>query len=430
VAAVRSRLTDAVHDAALAVLIPYLAYLPAETLHGSGVLAVVVCGLMLGHRSAQIQSAAARVTERVIWRGVEFLLEAVVFLLIGLQLQSLVRRAEGSDVSNLRVLVFCAAVLGVVIVVRIVWVFPAIQLPPLVIRMVRGPDRAGPVPSWRSTALVAWAGMRGVVTLAAAFSLPADFPARDVLVVAAFTVVAGTLLLQGSTLPWLVRVLGVQGPDPAQDALSQAVITQRAAEAGLRRLDEMAGPEDPPATVEDLRSWSQRVAEAAWERLGAAGPDRPTPAFVFRRLRVGMLDAERDVLLEERRTGAVAADVVAEVIERVDQEEAMLSTFAEQAPPRTAGVLTPARAESCEHLRDAPAKTVPRTTDECEDCVALGERAWVHLRMCLACGHVACCNSSPRRHADGHYETTRHPVMRSIELGEAWRWCYVDSLLG
>jgi CPA1 family monovalent cation:H+ antiporter len=180
--------------------------------------------------------------------------------------------------------------------------------------------------------------------------------------------------------------------------------------------------------VEGLRSWSQRVADAAWERLGQA--DRPTPAWVFRRLRVGMLEAERDVLLEQRRTGALAHDVVAEVIERVDQEEAMLGTFAEQAPPSSTGTLTAARVEYCEHLQDAPTDTVPRTTQECEDCVLIGDRNWVHLRMCLACGHVACCDSSPNRHADRHYEAIGHPVMRSLELGEAWRWCYVDSLLG
>jgi CPA1 family monovalent cation:H+ antiporter len=424
---VRRRLRDPVHDTALAVLIPYLAYLPAEALHGSGVLAVVVCGLLLGDRSASIQSAAARVTERVIWRSVQFLLEAVVFLLIGLQLQTLVRRAAASEVSNGRVVALCAAVLAMVIVVRIAWVFPALQLPPLIIRMVRGPD-AVPPHSWRYTALVAWAGMRGVVTLAAAFTLPVALESRDVLIVVAFTVVAGTLLLQGATLPWLVRVLGVQGPDPAQDALSQAVITHRATQAGLRRLEEMASPDDPPETVEGLRSWSQRVADAAWERLGQA--DRPTPAWVFRRLRVGMLEAERDVLLEQRRTGALAHDVVAEVIERVDQEEAMLGTFAEQAPPSSTGTLTAARVEYCEHLQDAPTDTVPRTTQECEDCVLIGDRNWVHLRMCLACGHVACCDSSPNRHADRHYEAVGHPVMRSLELGEAWRWCYVDSLLG
>jgi hypothetical protein len=82
---------------------------------------------------------------------------------------------------------------------------------------------------------------------------------------------------------------------------------------------------------------------------------------------------------------------------------------------------------SCPHVADLPPEPPVDCVDCCAECVALGVTGWVHLRKCLFCGHVACCDSSPRRHATGHYRTTAHPVMRSAEPGESWRWCYVDS---
>ena len=97
----------------------------------------------------------------------------------------------------------------------------------------------------------------------------------------------------------------------------------------------------------------------------------------------------------------------------------------------TGAKLTAPQEAACEHLRDTPGIVHPTTPpDACPDCVAIGYDDWVHLRMCLACGHVGCCDSSPGKHADAHYQATDHPVMRSIELGEAWRWCFVDGELG
>jgi monovalent cation/hydrogen antiporter len=427
VSVVRRRIDDPVQDTAIALLVPYLAYLPAEELNASGVLAVVVCGLILGHRSTEIQSAGARVTERVLWRTVQFLLESAVFLLIGLQLKRLADAARASEVANGRIAVLCAAVLATVVAARFVWVF----LVAWVLR--RLPTVSGPEPSpWRDVAVLSWAGMRGVVTMAAAFSLPVNLRGREALTITAFVVVAGTLLIQGSSLTWLVRRLGVRGPDPAQDALQQALVTQRAVQAGLDRLDELVEETHDQAGVADrLRSWSTRLAEAGWERLGRTDPGRETPAAQFRRLRVGMLEAERRTLVEVRRSGAVPHDVVSGVLERIDDEEAMLSGLSDAVV--TTGeraTLVPDEAETCDHLRAAKNDTSPRTVGVCESCVAIGEREWVHLRMCLTCGLVGCCDSSPRRHAEAHHQESGHPVIRSVELGEAWRWCFVDELLG
>ncbi len=426
--AVRRRVSDPVLDTTLSLVVPYAAFLLAEEVHGSGVLAVVTAGLILGHRSPEIQSAQSRVTERIIWRTVLFVLESVVFLLIGLQLSGLVEAARGSSTDNGTILGFVVAVVVTVVVVRIVWVYPATYVP----RLLPGVRRAEPeAPPARNVALVAWAGMRGVVTLAAAFSLAGDTPYREVLVIAAFGVVAGTLLVQGTTLPAVVRLLGVRGPDPAQDALEQALVMQRAVEAGRDRLDEVAGDDSPREVVLSLRAWGERLANSVWERLGRSRPDEETPAAAFRRLRIAMLAAERDVVVKVHRSGKVPADVLESVMERLDEEEALLASFSDDSAARADEFLAPHKTDACEHLRDEPLLAVPATpADECEDCVRIDERSWVALRMCLRCGHIACCDSSPRRHAEAHFHASDHPVMRSVELGEAWRWCYVDSALG
>ena len=421
---IRRRVRDPVIDTTLSLLVPYIAYLVAETGGGSGVLAVVVAGLILGHRSPEIQSAASRVTERTIWRTVQFLLESVVFLLIGLQLRNLLHQALASPEDNGRILVVCIAVVVTVIVVRIAWLFPSLYLP-FLLPSVR---RTQQVPPWQSVALVSWAGMRGVVTVAAAFTLVGS-PMSETLIIAAFAVVVASLLLQGATLPGLVRLLKVAGPDPGQDTLQQALVLQRAVHAGRQRLREEAG-QAPADVVRELEAWGERLAHAVWERLRTSDAMVEPPARAFRRLRVAMLAAERDVVVEVNRSGRVAPDVLEAVMERLDQEEAMLTAFAEATATSGEVLAPPQDPDACEHLLDEALYAVPDNPDACEDCVAIGETSWVALRMCLRCGHVGCCDSSPHRHAEGHFATTRHPVMRSIELGEAWRWCYLDHQLG
>ena len=426
---VRKHVRDPVLDTSMSLLIPFAAFPAAEGVQGSGVIAVVVAGLILGHRSPEIQSAASRVIERVIWRTVSFLLESVAFLLIGLQLAGLLTGANQSELSNGRIATVCLAVLAAVIVVRMVWVFPAAYLARL-LPAVRAAEPVAPSP--RDITLVGWAGMRGVVTIAAAFTIPESAPNRDVLLAAAFAVVVGSLLIQGASLPLLVRLLGVSGPDPAQDALQRALVQTKAGKASLERLEEASADRQySDDLVDGLRAYGKRLKNAAWERLGSSN-GRETPSEAFRRLRIAMLAAERDVVVDVRRSGAVPSDVVAGLIERIDQEEAMLELLVgDSVEARPDGRLVPEHTGECEHLEAADDAVTPTSGPEaCPDCLAIGEEDWVHLRMCLTCGHIGCCDSSPRRHAFGHYNGTRHPVMRSVELGEYWRWCYVDSLVG
>ena len=284
--------------------------------------------------------------------------------------------------------------------------------------------------SWPATTVISWAGMRGVVTLAAVFLLPADhIPQLAVLKLAAVVVVAGTLLGQGITLPLLVRRLRLPGPDVAEDALQTAALVTDAGRAGLARLEEVAGPDDPPEVLDQLRERSNRRSNSAWERLGRTQSEFEPPSATYRRLRVQMLIAERESILAARDSGGVDDEVLRAAMAAVDVEESLIDRV-EDAEARLDNELVAPNAEDlCDHLRDAPHVAKARTPGECEDCLREGT-TWVHLRMCLTCGQVGCCDSSSGRHAERHFHDTGHPVMRSVERGEAWRWCYVDELLG
>lgn len=424
-ARIRARIEDPVLDTTLSFTAPFVAFLPAEAIHASGVLAVVVTGLLLGHKSPTLQSARSRLAEAVNWSTVQFMLENAVFLLIGLQVRGLVDEVRDSDLGAGRVVAICAIVLAATIAVRVIYVMAITEL------YRRGPARLRARAWSRATgATVAWAGMRGVVTLAAVFLLPEETPQREVLRLAAFTVVAGTLLIQGTSLPWLVRRLGLPAPDAAEDALQAATLLTQASRAGLERLDLARTPDDPEEVIEQLRRRSHLRADMAWESLGRSHGEIEPPSIAYRRLRGQMLQAERETVLAARDGGAYDDEVLRAAMAAIDLEESLLDRI-EDAQARLDGELTAPRerAGDCAHLRAAPSVAVPRTPDGCEECLRDGTR-WVHLRMCLECGHVGCCDSSVGRHADGHFDETGHPVMRSIEPGEAWRWCYVDQHLG
>lgn len=427
----RKRITDDLIDTSISLVTPFVAYLVAEVIGASGVLAVVIAGLLLGHKAFLIQSASGRIVEQNNWRTIAFVLENSVFAMIGLQVRAIVSAVGDSDLPVSTIVWACLAVLTGVIVLRLVWMFPATYISRLVPRVAE----RDPAPNWRVPAVLSWAGMRGVVTLAAAFSLGADVEYREVLVLIALVVVAGTLLLQGSTLPWLVRRLGVDGPDLATDALAEAGVYQSAVGAGLARLDEITDgePEDalPPQVLDRLRTRSLERADAVWERLGGSDD---TPSQVYARVRTQMLTAEREEVLRVRDSGVVDAAVLTRVLAALDVEEAML----DRAEPVDTSMrdedlgadgMGTAGAGGCDHLRDAPEHTRPTTPNGCKECLRDGTE-WVHLRLCLSCGHVGCCDSSVNKHATAHFRDTEHPVMRSFELGEAWRWCYVDDALG
>jgi Na+/H+ antiporter len=419
---VRKQVTVPALDTAISFLAPFLAYLPAEELHASGVLAVVVTGILLGHKAPVLQTASSRLSERINWASVQFLLENAVFLLIGLQMRRIVSAAGTSSLGWGRILLASGAVLLAVLLLRPIWM--------LLMRLeeiARGRG-VGSSKFWRHTGVASWAGMRGVVTLAAAFVLPMDTPQRDVLVLIAMVVAVGTILLQGLTLPWVARRLGVRGPDPREDALQEATILQRAVDAGVAAL-ETADADD--RTLKVVRSRGEDRVNRAWERLGWGADSGETPSESYRRVRLHMLAAERAELLRLRDAGTADQEVLSTVLGALDVEESMLDLVDNRDRTlRDAPLLPPELpGGGCEHLRAATCALAPTNSRVCARCIAEG-LIWVHLRMCLTCGNIACCDSSIGRHATKHYHESAHPVMRSFEPGEAWRWCFVDQLLG
>ena len=422
----RKRIRNVAINTSTSLIAPFVAYLPAEAIHASGVLAVVVTGLVMGTKAPSMPNGAARLSQRSNWNTVQFLLENSVFLLIGLQVRTIIDGVQDDSLGAGRIWAGCAVILLAVLLLRPVWVFPATYLP----RLIPSVRRNDPAPPWQFAAIVSWAGMRGVVTLAAVLVLPAELEHRSVLILAAMVVVAGTLTLQGFTLPPLVRFLRVKGPDQREDALNQASLMQLATAAGVERLQEMRTDKDPPEVVAMLKRRTQERGLAAWERLGRPTSEAATPSQRYAQLRLAMLEAERAKVLELRRGGQYAHEVLSEVLDRLDVEESMLDASLDELDASGGGggegIARPGGV--CGHLESAPDPQVP-PDPSCPDC-ALEGTTTVHLRMCLDCGNVGCCDSSPGNHASRHFGSTGHPVMRSIEPGENWRWCYEDDLLG
>jgi CPA1 family monovalent cation:H+ antiporter len=330
IALIRHRLKDPLVESALGLVAPFVIYLTAEEAHGSGVLAVVVAALMLGQLSPHA-GYETRLQDQAVWKAVQLLLESFAFLMIGLQLPTVIGELAG--ISAAVIATSSAAVLATVIFVRIAWVYTFAYLPRMLSKRIRERE---PAPTVAQVFVVAWAGMRGVVSLAAAFAVPMTtlsgdpFPGRPNIVFLTFVVVIGTLLLHGLTLPWLIRWLGVQGDEARTDAIAAAAAQEKAAIAAADRLDELLA--DPKTAevheraADVLRAWNTRRRNAAWERLGRTQEEiGESPTSAFRRLRLEMLAAERAAFIAERDSGHIDDEVLRSVLHGLDLEEATLN---------------------------------------------------------------------------------------------------------
>lgn len=321
IAFLHKKIKDPLIDTALSLLTPFLIVLPAEAVEASGVVAVVVAGLYLGHRMPLLMSAASRLQTDGFWRIARFLLEGMVFLLVGLQLRDVVR---GLDTPWAEIVGVTAAVVFTLIAARFVWVVPGTYAA----RLVPRARQRGPVPSATYPAVIGWAGMRGVVTLAAALALPETdevaYP-RELFVWLAFAVIVVTLVVQGATLPWYARRLRVPPDDPTTDTLAEAATQNQASRAARDRLEELAEGA-PTATVERLRELAEHRTNKAWERLGGAAE---TPSQAYGRLRREMIDAEREVFRSARDEGRIAEEVLRRAQRDLDLEESLLQRTTE-----------------------------------------------------------------------------------------------------
>ncbi|ETK32525.1 Na+/H+ antiporter [Microbispora sp. ATCC PTA-5024] len=323
--AVLRRLTDPLIANGVSLLVPYAAYLGAEAAGASGVISVVIVGIYLGHELSRT-SYGTRLLSGAVWQVVDLVLESIVFALIGLQVRPVIGGLTAEPLGT--VVTYAVVLFLLVVLLRIVWVPPAIYFPRMLSKRVRA--REPKTPPWQNVVLTSWAGMRGVVSLAAAFGLPENFPKRDLLLFLTFAIVIGTLIVQGLSFPWLIRKVGVStARERYADDLAEAGAQQAAAAAALARLDELTADgvhEVHEEVVDQLRTRAERRAMHAWERLGGGtGPEgEETPASLYRRLRREMLAAEREVFVRLRDERRIDDEVLHRVMQELDFEEATL----------------------------------------------------------------------------------------------------------
>ncbi|MEV5506018.1 Na+/H+ antiporter [Streptomyces orinoci] len=322
----RKRLRDPLLQNTLSLLIPFAAYAAAEQLGASGVLAVVVVGLYLGHRAWQVDFAT-RLQEEAVWRMVSFILESVVFALIGLQLPVVLRGLGAYGLGQ--ALWYALAVFLAVVVSRFLWVFPATFLPRALSARIRERE---PDTDARGVVVVGWAGMRGVVSLAIAFAIPvtahhgSPFPARNLILFLTFGTVIGTLVVQGLTLPPLIRALRLPGRDEQAETLVEAQAQSEASLAAERRLEELLADERnalPQPLADRLRAVLERRRNAVWERLGAVHQvTGESVDATYRRLTREVIGAERAVFVALRDARRIDDEMLRTLLRRLDFEEA------------------------------------------------------------------------------------------------------------
>lgn len=321
------RLDDPPLAILITVLMAYVAFAGAEELEASGVLAVVSAGLYLGWRSHDAFDADLRLNSIAFWEVLVFTLNAVVFILLGLQFPD-VLDAVGERFSAAEIVGYGALVSAVVIVVRLVWQF----LPSLLARVIPAASALDPGADWRERLLVGWCGMRGAVSLAAALALPltldddSSFGDRDLMIYLTVAVILATMVLQGLTLPTVIRRLGLSSTRAWEP--DEAIARLAAAQAALDELEELeSGSEVLPETaVERLRElYRARFARcvAALQGEGGSAPIED-PLSGYRRLRQDLIAAERETLIRLRNEGRVKADVFRRIQRDLDLDEARI----------------------------------------------------------------------------------------------------------
>ena len=309
-------------EVTIAFLTGYFAFLPASALGVSGVLAVVTAGVYMGWYTPELTTVQTRLQGQGFWEVLTFLLNVLLFGLVGLQLRPILESLTGRGSWSL--LSDAIVILLAVILLRIVWVFPATYIPRWLLPGLRERD---PSPPWTHPAFIAWNGMRGAVTIAAALLIPlhtddgTPFPGRDLIVFFAFAVVLGTLVLQGLSLPVVIRALRLEKDDGgADDEEAQARV--RAAEAALERLEELVGEgrvlDD---TAARLRGQYRFRIDRFSARIDPDGDGKiEKRSLKYQRLRRELLDAERHAVVEMRNSGEIRDEVMRRVERDLDLE--------------------------------------------------------------------------------------------------------------
>jgi Na+/H+ antiporter len=313
---------------ALSLLSPFIAYLPADALHTSGVLAVVTMGVYLGIRGPHVVAPATRLQAGAMWSMLTFLLESLIFMLVGLEMPRVMEALRTHALKELLVVVLVTTL--VCILVRFVWVFISIYLGGGGDSARRGPH----LTRWKKPFFIAWSGLRGADSLVIALALPlttsvdAPFPSRDLIIFVTFGVIFVTLVLQGFSLAPLVRRLGIEGDDAeAREERSARVAMADAALESLRRVER--DEKIPKKVLSAMRAEYEQRRHTA-ERTHLPQRSDGFDAAAYRALRRRMQAAERAELLKLAETGKIGGDVMRHMQRQQDLRD-MLLTYDEEA---------------------------------------------------------------------------------------------------
>jgi monovalent cation/hydrogen antiporter len=313
---------NAMTDTTLTFLAPYAAYLVAEEFHTSGVLAVVAAGLFLSQRSSEVLNHETRLQANFVWQTVIFLLNGIIFILIGLQLPLILNDIKGFSLSELLLygfLVSLATIIG-----RIIWTFPATFIPRWLSKRIRTNE---PRPSLSLVSVVAWSGMRGVVSLAAAMALPlmvtdgVPFPHRDLIIFLTFSVIFSTLVFQGLTLPSLIKWFKIK-PDTSGFAKEQ--------EARLKIASSIIEHIEENYSLALSENVLNQIKTKYEIRIQRVRKDQSNPNLSekqiddFNRIRKELLAKERDIILSMRKHGEIGDEILRRIEHELDLEESRL----------------------------------------------------------------------------------------------------------
>src|SRR5689334_3378621 len=316
---VEHQIDDGPIEIIISIIVPYVAYLAAEFIHASGVLAVVACGLYLGRASAHFFSPAVRIQANAVWSVFTFILNGFVFVSIGLQLP--IVREGIRNYSSGSLLLYGGLFSLMVIVLRLFWVFPGAMLAYWIRRHVLRQNESRP-PA-RQIFVTGWTGMRGVIALAAALSLPeyladgSPFPQRNLIIFLTFSVILVTLVLQGLTLPALIRALGLAGG--AGPNCEETEARRIMAEAALQELDKAGKDVEPDfaALYEDLKEHYRRRLSSLPQGDGTS--DGAYEKFVT--VSLDLLRIERETAVKLRNSGRISDEVLRQLLLELDSSE-------------------------------------------------------------------------------------------------------------
>ena len=322
VAETRRRLDNPPVEVTISLMTGYFAFIPAAAIEASGVLAVVTAGVYLGWRTADVTTVQTRLSGNAVWEILTFVLNALVFAVVGLQLSSILDALTGVPAGKL--IWYAFLVFATVVVTRLVFVPVFTYLPRLLI------GRMGAPAPLSQALVISWSGMRGAVSLAAALAVPltidagGPFPDRDLIIFLTFSVILGTLVIQGLTLPFVIRMLRIE-PDH-RDAKEDAKARIKAADAAVARLDELLGEDwvrqDTAERMRGLYGFRRNRFASRFDSESDGAIEEQSQNY--QRLRRELLAAERDAIVGLRREGVISTDVMMRLLHDLDLEDARL----------------------------------------------------------------------------------------------------------